>query len=80
MNKWTRQREEKEIMKEKDKLRKETLSNYFLNLSQLSFVGLVIGVVIPLYSDIQDEKNWYAAFTGSLLTFIFASIGNKLLK
>ena len=67
-------------MKEKDKLRKETLAKYFLNLSQLSFVGLVIGVVIPLYSDIQDEKNWYAAFTSSLLTFIFASIGNKLLK
>lgn len=80
MNKWTRQREEKEIMKEKDKLRKETLAKYFLNLSQLFFVGLVIGVVIPLYSDIQDEKNWYAAFTGSLLTFIFAPIGNKLLK
>ena len=67
-------------MKEKDKVRRETLAKYFLNLSQLSFVGLVIGVVIPLYSNIQDEKNWYAAFTGSLLTILFALIGNKLLK
>lgn len=61
-------------------VRKETLAKYFLNLSQLSFVGLVIGVVIPLYSDIEDAKNWYAAFTGSVLTILFAVIGNKILK
>ena len=58
----------------------ETLAKYFLNLSQLTFVGLVVGVVVPLYSDAGDARNWYAAFTGSLMTIIFALIGNKILK
>ena len=80
MSNWAKQQEGIKELKEKDKVRRETLAKYFLNLSQLSFVGLVIGVVIPLYSNIQDEKNWYAAFTGSLLTILFALIGNKLLK
>lgn len=66
--------------KEKDKARKETLAKYFLNLSQLTFVGLVIGIVVPLYSDMQNVTNLYVALTGCLMTVIFAMIGNKILK
>ena len=74
MGNWSEQQKVKEEAKEKDKTRKEILAKYFLNLSQVAFVGLVIGVVIPLYSNVQDAKNWYA------LTVIFAMIGNKILK
>ena len=80
MGNWSEQQEKKKDSKEKEKVRKETLTKYFLNLSQLTFVGLVVGVVVPLYSDAGDARNWYAAFTGSLMTIIFALIGNKILK
>lgn len=49
MGNWSEQQEKKKDSKEKEKVRKETLAKYFLNLSQLTFVGLVVGVVVPLY-------------------------------
>ena len=66
--------------KEKDKVRKENLAKYFFDLSKLSFAGLVIGVVIPLYGDVYNENNWYSICTGIILTIISASFANKILK
>ncbi len=80
MGNWIKQQEEIKGWKEREKIRKEVFAKYFLNLSQLSFVGLVIGVIIPLYSNVLDIKNWYAVLTGSLLALVFALIGNKILK
>lgn len=80
MSNWSQQQEEKKATKEKDKIRRENLAKYFYDLSKLSFAGLVIGVVIPLYSNIADENNWYAATTGIILATISALLANKILK
>lgn len=80
MGNFIRQQEEKKEVKEKDKTRRERLVGYFFDLSKLSFAGLVIGVVIPLYSDLSNENNWYSICTGILLTIISAVFANKILK
>lgn len=46
----------------------------------VTFAGLVIGVVIPLYSNISDENNWYYICTGIILSVISALLANKILK
>lgn len=80
MGHWSDQQEGKKETKERDKTRKEKLACYFFDLSKLSFAGLVIGIVIPLYSNITDENNWYAIITGIILTTISALLANKILK
>lgn len=80
MGNWSDQQEGKKEGKEKDKTRREKLAGYFFDLSKLSFAGLVIGIVIPLYSNITDENNWYAIITGIILTTISALLANKILK
>lgn len=70
----------KEETKEKDKTRREKLAGYFFDLSKLCFAGLVVGVVIPLYSDMSNENNWYSVCTGIILTIMSAYLANKILK
>lgn len=80
MGKFIEQQKTKEENKEKDKTRREKLAGYFFDLSKLCFAGLVVGVVIPLYSDISDENNWYSVCTGIILTIMSACLANKILK
>lgn len=53
---------------------------YFFNLSQLTFVALVLGGVTPLYTNIEIGINWYVLIAGAALTVILANIGNLILK
>ena len=80
MGNWSDQQEVMKETKERDKTRKEKLASYFFDLSKLSFAGLVIGIVIPLYSNITDENSWYAIITGIILTTMSALLANKILK
>lgn len=80
MGNWSEQQEAKKENKEKDRVRKEKLAGYFFDLSKLSFAGLVIGVVIPLYSNMADENNWYSICTGITLSIVSALLANKILK
>ena len=66
MGNWSQQQELKKEAKEKDKIRKEKLASYFLNLSQLTFVALVLGGITPLYTHIETEINWYVLVAGVL--------------
>lgn len=77
---WSELQAIKQEGREKDKVRKEKHAGYFFDLSKLSFAGLVIGVVIPLYSNISDENNWYSICTGIILSVISALLANKILK
>ena len=80
MGTWSQQQEVRKETKERDKTRKEKLAGYFFDLSKLSFAGLVIGIIIPLYANFLDEKNWYIAVTGIVLTTLSALLANKILK
>nr|DAW16436.1 MAG TPA: hypothetical protein [Bacteriophage sp.] len=80
MSNWSEKQEAKKEGKEKDKVRREKLAGYFFNLSQLTFVALVLGGVTPLYTNIDVGINWYILVAGITLTVILANIGNLILK
>jgi hypothetical protein len=62
MGNWERKQEEKREGKEKDKVRREKLAGYFFDLSKLSFAGLVISIILPLLSDVENIVMWIVAF------------------
>ena len=51
MGKWIEKQDLKNETKEKNRIRREKIAGYFLNLSQLTFVALVLGGITPLYID-----------------------------
>lgn len=80
MGNWSERQEAKKEVKEKNKVRKEKLAGYFFNLSQLTFVALVLGGVTPLYTNSEIGISYYVLIAGTALTVILASIGNLILK
>lgn len=80
MSNFVKIQEHKREFKEKDKVRKEKLAGYFYDLSKLSFAGLVIGIILPLFTNVGDLKIWCVAILGLLLTILSALFANKILK
>ena len=80
MSTFSEQQDAKKEVREKDRTRREKLAAYFFDLSKLCFAGLVIGVVVPLYSDMSNENNWYSICTGIILTIMSAYLANKILN
>lgn len=80
MGNWEKQQEEKKEAKDKDKTRREKLAGYFFDLSKLCFTGMVIGVILPLFSNAEDIKMWLITSLGIILTTLSALLANKILK
>jgi hypothetical protein len=80
MGKWSLIQELNKEKKERDKVRNEKLAGYFLNLSQLTFVALVLGGVTPLFINEEHVVSWTLLGAGIMMTFIFAGIANSILK
>lgn len=80
MGNWERQQEAKKEIKEIDRVRREKLAGFFYDIAKLSFAGLVVGVVMPIFSDSKNENNWYVIVLGIILTILSASLANKILK
>lgn len=80
MGNWEKQIELKKQTREKERIRREKLAGYFFDISKLSFAGLVIGIVIPLFSNVGDLKIWSAVILGIVLTILAASLANKILR
>lgn len=80
MGNWEKQQGEKREGKERDKTRRETLAKYLYDLSKLSFAGLVVGGIAPVFTNISQANNWYNIITGIMATFILAWMGNRILK
>ena len=68
MGTYTKQIEQRQERKEKDKVRREKLAGFFYDLAKLSFAGLVIGGITPAFS--KEE------FTGVSMMLIFVSISS----
>ena len=82
MSNFSRQIDEKKDRKERDKTRKEKLAGYFLNLSQVSFTALVVGVPVTLFKE-ELYDNYILMIMmliGFVFTISFAKIGNNILK
>ena len=80
MGKWIEQQNVKKETKEKKKIRREKIAGYFLNLSQLTFVALVLGGITPLYLDVEHTISWYLLGAGVLTSYVFLMIANNILK
>ena len=80
MGKWIEQQNVKKETKEKNKIRREKIAGYFLNLSQLTFVALVLGGITPFYINEEHVVSWMLLGAGIMMTFIFAGIANSILK
>lgn len=80
MGNWSEKQEEKKETKEKDKTRKGNIAKYFLDLSKLTFVALVLGGITPFYTNNDTSVNWYVLIAGTVLTIVLAKIGNRILK
>lgn len=80
MGEWIERQEAKKEGREKDKVRREKLAGYFFDLSKLSFAGLFIGLVLPLFSNVSDITIWLAVLFGSIVTISSALLANKILK
>ncbi len=66
--------------KDKTKLRKEKLAGYFYNLSQLTFTGTGVGGIAPILQGEFGTKNYLVIMFGTIMTVLFASIANRILK
>ena len=80
MSNWEKHLEIKKQKKEKEKIRLEKLAGYFFDISKLTFAGLVIGIIVPLFNNVEDPKIWSAAIIGLVLTILAAMLANNLLK
>ena len=80
MGKWIEQQDVKKEKKEKNKVRNEKLAGYFLNLSQLTFVALVLGGITPLYINEEHVVSWLLLSAGALMTMVFGIVGYRILK
>lgn len=65
---------------EKEKLKKDKLSGFFLDMAKLSFAAMVLGGVMPLLNGEGSASNIMFFILGIMMTFIFALIGYTILK
>lgn len=82
MGNFTKQIEEKKERKDRDQARREKLSGFFFNLSQVSFTALVVGIPVTLFKE-ELYDNYILMIMiviGIIFTIAFAKIGNNILK
>jgi predicted ABC-type exoprotein transport system permease subunit len=72
--------EEKKVEKEKNKTRREKLASFFFDIAKLSYAGLVLGVLMPLFSEGVKMEYLLLIFFGVIVTVVFAVVGNIILK
>lgn len=80
MGNWSDRQEERKETQKRNDVRREKLAGYFFDLSKLSFAGLVIGLVLPIFSNVDDVTIWFAGLFGLILTVVSALMANKILK
>ncbi len=80
MGKWNEQQGLLRERKECERSRKENLSKFFYDLAKLTFAGVVIGGIIPLFQKPNDLSQWSMVVTGVFSTAMIAYFANNILK
>lgn len=71
---------QKEV-KEKEKTARETLGKFYYDLAKMTFGVMVLGNTAIVFKDADFELASVVLFvTGSIATWAFAAMGNKILK
>ena len=80
MGNWKKQQDELKEARERDKLTKEVVAKYFLDLSMLIFTAIVLGGLTPMLTDVSMNIHWETVFVGLVSTFFFGLLGYRVLK
>lgn len=80
MGNWEKIQEAKKEAKDKEKLTRETIAKYFLDLSKLVFTAIVLGGLTPIFTDKYVDTNWGIVFVGIVSTICLAVFGYRILK
>ena len=75
------QQKAKSEVKEKNKVRREKLAGLFFDLSKLTYTALVLGSAALFFQGSELSFKLAAMLiTGGLIAYVWAWIGNNLLK
>lgn len=66
--------------REKNSMRRDKISGYFLDMSKLTFGTLVLGDIFPMLNEVKFEGNALPLLLGVFMTIIYAIIGYRILK
>jgi len=77
---WSEQQKARTEVKEQNKVRREKLAGYFFDLSKVTFGGLVIGGLSPIFGMHYETTDLVMLFFGLLTTITFAIFANNILK
>lgn len=80
MGNWKRQQDELKEAKEREKVTKEVIAKYFLDISKLIFTAIVLGGLSPLITDMDIGLNWHIIIGGMVTTLIFGTLGYRFIK
>ena len=81
MGNWQKQQDELKEAKEREKVTKEIIAKYFLDISKLIFTAIVLGGCTPLFTEVDiGIMNWYIIIGGTIPTFFFGILGYRILK
>ena len=77
---WIRQQAVQQESREREKFRREALGKLFHDFAKLSFAGLVVGGVTPVYTELYYETNVPYLITGLVVSFAFGFMGDRFFK
>lgn len=80
MGNFSNQQKAREEAKERDKLTRETIAKYFLDLSKLVFTAIVLGGLTPVFTGEPIYANWGFVLVGVISTICLAVFGYRILK
>lgn len=80
MSNWSEEQEKRRELRENKKAYREKMGGYFLDLSKLSFAGMVIGGIMSVKLDDVSFSAILIIVMGILFTIMLARIGKGVLK
>ena len=83
MSKFEKQYKEEQERKERNRVRKEKLAEFYFSLSNTLFGSLIIGIVLMLINEelsFDTFLPWIVIGCGSFMLIGLSKIGNNILK
>lgn len=80
MSNFSRLQKEKQEIKEKERLSRETLGKFFYDLAKLVFASMVLVGGVSLIINEPQAKQLVLVVIGIFLTYLFSYIGYNVLK
>ncbi|MBC5634898.1 DUF6722 family protein [Parabacteroides hominis] len=80
MGTFSKQQKFREELRYKEKVRIENLGKFVYDLAKLIFAAIVLGGILPLYSDVSNMENWMKVLSGFCFTIALSKYANYILK